>query len=227
MDKIVILEKYLKNLYEGITPEKNKNENYDDPIEKKFLNEYIDDPLQIKLHNFHKNCIDKLSIDDGYPVEWKNNEGKTIFVQLRKIKNENKLLLGCGNNPTSICYHSPLHEDFEKECHSYGNDYEWSKIIIKQTYDQLSQGKNHLHENYITIDPNITMNPTIIGFFGWYEIPEKLIPPRSLIDIHSEGIILENLRYYNSEYLKLTNKKYVFYRDISCEYYDEYDNCDY
>ena len=50
---LYILEKYLKNLYEGITPEKNEKENYYDPIEKKFLDEYIDDPLQIKLHNFH------------------------------------------------------------------------------------------------------------------------------------------------------------------------------
>tara|TARA_Y100000991_G_C21959429_1_gene343696 strand:+ start:372 stop:1031 length:660 start_codon:yes stop_codon:yes gene_type:complete len=210
------LEKYLRNLYRDIEPEKNAFKDYYDPMEQKFLDEFIDDPLQIKIHNFHKNRIEKLTIDEGYPVEWKNEDGKTIFVQLRKI-DKNKLLLGCGNNPTSICYNYPIDKDFEKECHSFFCYEEWAKCIIRQTYNDLSKGDYHLHGDYITIDPNITMNPTIVGFFGWYKIPEDLIPSNSLIDIHSEGIILNGLKNYESEYLRLTGKSKVFYKDIAYE----------
>ena len=38
------------------------------------------------------------------------------------------------------------------------------------------------------------MNPVIVGFFGWYIIPEELIPNNSLKEINSESIILEELK---------------------------------
>ena len=213
--KIKNLEIYLKNMYKGIIPEKS-NRGYYDPIDYRFLNDFIEDPLQIKIHNFHRTRIDKLSIDDGYPVEWKDENGKTIFVQLRKIDKE-KLLLGCGNNPTSISYHYPIDKDFEKECFSYFEDVEYAKIILKQLKDDLNEGHIHTHNEYITIDPNLAMNPTIVGFFGWYKIPEELIPSNSLKEINSEGIILEGLKNYEEDFLRLTGNKKIFYKDIAYE----------
>ena len=181
--KYDLLKTYLSNMYKNIYDNIKQNN-----IDKKKILELINDPLQLKGDDIHKNRIQLLKIDDDYPVEWKNECGHTIFVQLRKI-NKNRLLVGCVNNPTSLCYwNHPENINF------------------------------HHHNKYITIDSCVNMNPTIVGFFNLYKIPEKLIPSNSLIDIHTENLFMND---YREEYLKLTGKKSVFYRDISEDDYDE------
>ena len=203
--KIKILEQYLIEFYSGIVPE--NIDGYYDPVCPEFLDEKIDDPLGLKDHKFHRNNIELLNIDEGFPKAHKDINGKIVAVQLRKITSD-KLLLGCGNNPTSICYHFPQSLEFNKECYSYGSSKWWSDTIIEQHKNDLNIGKTHQHNEYITIDPNITMNPTIVGFFGWYTLPESLIPNNSLRQIISEGIDLRNMRYFRPEYERLTGKPF-------------------
>jgi hypothetical protein len=182
-EKYDLLKTYLSNMYTNIY-----NNIKQEIIDKKDLLDLINDPLQMNVDDHYKNRIQLLNIDDNYPIEWKNECGQTIFVQLRKI-NKNRLLIGCGNNPTSLCY-----------------------------VNHSENTNAHHHDNYITIDAYVNMNPTIVGFFNLYKIPDKLIPHNRLIDIHTENLFIKD---YREEYLKLTGKTSVFYRDISDKDYDE------
>ena len=198
------LESYLKEFYSGIVPTE-PIDGWSSPMNQEFLNELIEDPLQINIHNFHKTNTDFLTIDEGFPIAYRNDQGKIIAIQLRKIDSD-KLLLGCGNNPTSVCYHFPLSTDFEKECISYAPSKWWSDTIIKQTKSEFENGNHHIHDGYITIDPSISMNPTIVTYFGWYEIPNELIKKNSIDNIYQEGIDLSGLPKFIYEYEKLTGK---------------------
>ena len=216
-EQLAKLKELLVEFYKGIEPvlAKSFGQECFEPLEQRFLDELIDDPLNLKEHGFHKTNTDLLSIDFGYPIAYRNEKNKIVAIQLRKC-HSNKLLLGCGNNPTSICYHTPVSKDFNKECHSFGKGDEWwSKTIIKQHEDQLARGKNHTHEEYTTIDCNIVMNPTIISFFGWYKLPSVLLQDNSISEICTEGIILTQLRYFTSEYERLTGKNLEYCHDIA------------
>ena len=59
------------------------------------------------------------------------------------------------------------------------------------------------------------MNPTIISFFGWYKFPNTLLKDNSISEIYTEGIILDRLRYFASEYTRLTGKKFKYCHDIA------------
>ena len=121
-------------------------------------------------------------------------------IQLRPLK-KNMLLLGCGNNPTSICYREPTNMiEWEQSCRDYFKENSaWGERIIAQKYDTIKQ--THIHEEYDTIDPNITMNPTVIGHFGNTEMP--FLKSNSYTSIEQEGITLKSLHYFQSEYNRL------------------------
>ena len=209
-NQIKLLEKYCREFYDGLEPETNSNDGYADPIDPIFINDILKDPLGLNQHNFHAMRTQYLSIDEGYPKAFRNNDGKIIFIQLREIKeNENKLLVGCGSNPTTICYHYPIDPNIKFECEDFGGK-EFAENVLPRIYEE-----NHCHYEYITIDPNPALNPTIIGFFGWYEIPEELIMPNSLIEIVSEGISIEGLKNFKSEHYKLTGYNIDYLRDIA------------
>lgn len=215
--KVVELEKLLKEFYSGIKPQFIEGDF--EPMEQKFLDKMIVDPLNLDEHNFHKNDLSLLDIDDGYPKAYRDCDGKIVAIQLRECK-LNKILIGCGNNPTSICYHCPSSLDYNKECISFGvlNGGEWwSNTIISQHEQDLADGITHLHSEYITIDCNITMNPTIIGFFGWYKLPIELLPDNSIEEICFEGIRLAQTRYFKHDYERLTGKPLTYIRDIAFE----------
>ena len=203
------LKQYLKEFYSGIIPSEPVN-GWSDPMNQEYLNEFIADPLQVNIHNFHRTNTDLLKIDEGYPIAHRNNEGIIVAVQLREIDSD-KLLLGCGNNPTTICYHYPQSPDFEKECISFGCSECWSNTIIKQQKNNLAKGKTHEHNGFITIDPSVSMNPTIVTYFGWYKIPNELIPENSISEIYTEGISLSGLPTFIADYEKLTGKVYDFH----------------
>ena len=204
------LEEYTREMWEGIVPEKGSR-GYFEPLPPKILDSLVRNPINYYDHNFHNLRLEYLEISEGYPIAWKNSEGKVMFVQLRPITGEkNKLLLGCGNNPTSICYHYPMSSEFEKECISFGGkcsgDNTWAKMIISQTLREQESGMVHTHEGYTTIDPNPAMNPDIVGLFGWYKIPSELIPDGSMKEIYSEGISLDSCRYTDDDYKRITGK---------------------
>lgn len=204
------LEEYTREMWEGIVPEKGSR-GYFEPLPPNILDSLVKNPINYYDHNFHNLRLEHLEISEGYPIAWRNNEGKVMFVQLRPITSEkNKLLLGCGNNPTSICYHYPMSSEFEKECISFGSDCScdntWAKMIISQTLREQERGMIHTHEGYTTIDPNPVMNPDIVGLFGWYKIPSELIPDGSMSEIYSEGISLDSCRYTDDEYKRITGK---------------------
>ena len=210
-EQVQKLEEYTREMWEGIVPEQNSR-GYFEPLPPKILDSLVRNPINYYDHNFHNLRLEHLEISEGYPIAWRNNEGKVTFVQLRPITSEkNKLLLGCGNNPTSICYHYPMSSEFEKECISYGSecfgaDNTWAKMIISQTLREQERGMIHTHEGYTTIDPNPVMNPDIVGLFGWYKIPSELIPDSSMSEIYSEGISLDSCRYTDDEYKRITGK---------------------
>ena len=215
--KVIELEKLLKEFLSGIKPEFIEGDF--EPIGQEFLDKMIVDPLNLDEHNFHRTNLSLLDIDDGYPKAYRDCDGKIVAIQLRECK-LNKILIGCGNNPTSICYHCPSSLDYNKECISFGflnGGKWWSNTIISQHEQDLEDGITHLHSEYITIDCNITMNPTIISFFGWYKLPVELFPDNSIEEICFEGIRLIQAKYFKHDYERLTGKPLTYIRDIAFE----------
>ena len=147
--KINELKLLLKEFFMNIKPEFIEGDF--EPMEERFLNKMICDPLNLDEHNFHRTNLSLLNIDDGYPIAYRDNDKRIVAIQLRKC-NKNKILIGCGNNPTSICYHSPPSIDYNKECISFGKlngDKCWSDIIIKQHELDLENDICHRHNEYI------------------------------------------------------------------------------
>jgi len=215
--KIIDLEKLLKEFFLYVKPEFIEGDF--EPMEQRFLDKMIVDPLNLDEHNFHKTDLSLLDIDDGYPKAYRDYDGKIVAIQLRECK-LNKILIGCGNNPTSICYHCPSCFDYNKECISFGQlngGKWWSDIIISQHEQDLENDITHRHSEYITIDCNITMNPTIISFFGWYKLPIELLPDNSIEEICFEGIRLCDTRYFKHDYERLTGRPLTYIRDIAFE----------
>jgi len=190
---IEFLETHLKYL-----PEVYNTEHY-----RNFIKKDIDDPLGEKEEQtFHKCRVEYLDISPGYPICHRNIKNEIYAIQLRPLQ-KNMLLLGCGNNPTSICYREPTNMvEWEQSCRDYfEKDEDWGEAIIRQKYDDIDYGDTHIHEEYDTIDPNVTMNPTIIGHFGDTEMP--FLKSNSYNSIEQEGITLVNSKYFQSEYNRL------------------------
>lgn len=185
---------YSKKMYEGIEV---KN---DEPLEQKWLDEYIKCPFGDDSTEYHKIDVSKLKIAFGFPRAFYNKAGKIIAIQLRPILKEKHLVIGCGNNPTTPAYNDNLSkEEHDKLCKKYlQHDMGFAKLIIEQRDDERKSGV-HNHEGAITINPDVNMNPTIVAFFGWYEMPKELLPSDHFDTIESEGIDLTGLPFFNSD----------------------------
>lgn len=204
-----------------------------------FVEESLKDPLKESCPEFHSSRLELLDIDEGFPVAHRDENGHVIAIQLRPITaNEisspkvvsystaakklvekdlpRKLLLGCGNNPTSVCFHYPPNMDeFARCCKSFANESvdsscgetadEWSESIIKQHNTENLEGHFHHHRGYITIDPNIVMNPTVIAEFGEWRLP--FLPDNHFDLVEDEGIYLGNCKYYKEEKDRVLKKK--------------------
>lgn len=48
-------------------------------------------------------------------------------------------------------------------------------------------GHNHTHEEYVTVDPSILMNPTLIGAFGVQESLHDFLPKRFYVKLVTEA----------------------------------------
>ena len=83
-EQIKKLSIFLVEMFQGIVPENNGE--YFNPIDQRFLDEMINDPLNLNVHEFHRTNLEYLRIDDGFPVAWRDEKGKVLFVQLRSIE---------------------------------------------------------------------------------------------------------------------------------------------
>lgn len=102
-------------------------------------------------------------------IELPFDQIKTIFkekgvIQLRPASTASKLLLGCGNSPIVSALQNYYPEMF----------------------------KFHTHQEYITINPDIFMNPTIVAYFGTDNL-EAILPKNHFNEIATE--LLAYLKY--------------------------------
>lgn len=153
----------LKYIYEEfITNTQEFHESY-------FIDNNIDDFDEI---------YDKMDIwEDMEYIERKNK--KYGYIIVRKYKGENKLVIGCGNNPYFCCGGYII--DDEKHLHHY------------QYF--------HSHDNCYTIDPLFGKNASTMGYFGHQNFLH--IPNRSFDIIHIEGINVENGPTFYNELKRL------------------------
>ena len=194
-----------------------------------FVEENLKDPLNENRSEFHSSRLELLDIADEFPVAHRNDEGKVVAVQLRPItKSEiipskvvsyasaaknlvdedlpRKLLLGCGNNPTSVCFHYPtIMNNFSRCCRDYFQCETDSNIIINQVEKDLEDNIHHHHNGFITIDPNIVMNPTVVAEFGEWKLP--FLPDNYFDSVENEGIYLGTCKYYKEEEKRILRKK--------------------
>lgn len=139
-------------------------------------------PLNFKSNILFRINLNKLDIDikRGYPKYYYNQNG-IYAIQLRPISNkERTLIIGCGNNPTSLYYHYPY-----KNCN---------------ISNKCRCEKNHLHKGCVTIDPDISMNPTIVSMFGKTKLT-------FLKDSSFDRILTENLNISHFKSFKKEKKR--------------------
>ena len=223
LHQLKLLKEYLTEFY------KFQAQYYkDDERMLGFIKKNIIDPLLEQQPEFHRCNLNLLDIEDGYPIAHFNEKNQIYAVQLRsittkEIKNKKitsyadavktkeypkKLLLGCGNNPTSVCYHYPTNmEHFKKCCREFFEEKIYSSIIIDQKEDELEEDYHHHHNDYITIDPNIAMNPTIISEFGQWKLP--FLPNNYFESIDCEGIYLDESKFFNVEKNRVLKKEFL------------------
>lgn len=170
-----------------------------------YIDKNISNPFNYYQSDFHKCRSNFIDIAPGYPKAHRNKDGDIYAIQIRPLKN-NKLLLGCGNNPTTKCYNSNTNiKDWTMSCmNAFKDNPEWGIRLINQYIVDLENNENHIHEGYDTIDPEISMNPTIIGFFGEDTMP--FLVSNSYEFIESEGITLESTPFYYKEYNRIKKK---------------------
>lgn len=170
-----------------------------------FIKRRCKDPHGKQNSKFNRLDESKLVIDIGYPIAHRNENGELIGIQLREIKpREVELVIGCGNNPTSVCYHFPTHRDFVSICHESFPSINYAELIVDQCFNDLKSGNTHCHYGAVTINPEIEMNPTIIGHWAFEPMP--FLPDNHFKHIEEEGITLTNLQYYWSERERLLIK---------------------
>ena len=70
--------------------------------------------------------------------------------------------------------------------------------------NDLKCGITHCHNDSVTINPDIDMNPTIIAHWAFEPMP--FLPDNHFKNIEEEGILLNDLPYYWSEKERLLIK---------------------
>lgn len=107
------------------------------------------------------------------------NFEKYGVVQLRKLKDEKILLLGCGNGPE----------------------------IFGSSQEVCDYRTKHLHEGCYTVDPDIDMNPSVVGQFGVDDF--SFLPKESFDTIVYEGFMQELDEEYSGELEKYRNRNSI------------------
>lgn len=124
-----------------------------------------------------------------------SNYGVILF---RKIdKKVRSLLIGCGNKPCSDDGGYIMHRLLEND--SDHLDYQRQKRYRKE----------HVHDGFITIDPDFAKNPTIVAYFGHREL--TLFSDHHFDKIVVEGIYIAQLSAGESELKRLLSKNGKLY----------------
>lgn len=99
---------------------------------------------------------------------------KYKVIQLRSLNNERTLIIGCGNNPI-FNGNNLLKKDYESD-------------ILKMESRWQNYSKKHEHLGCYTINPDLGMNPSIVGQFGIDDF--KFLPEGCFDQIIFEGFLL-------------------------------------
>ena len=147
---------------------------------KQFCEGYTDELFKLQK--------DYLNIDNKYN-KYYYKSGKLIAIKLRRIDYSKKILIiGCGNNPTSKIYKKSK-ETYDLVFKKFKNLNQYNSIISRIEHE------DHCHNDAITIDIDLTMNPTIVADFGKYEL--SFLPNNQYDKIIFEGLDLNYLRQTN------------------------------
>ena len=122
-------------------------------------------------------------------LEMKKQFKNSNNFSLRKYNNEKTLVIGCGNHPRLF----------------YGKTWKEMERLHPSWYRE-----RHNHKNCCTIDPDIAVNPTVVGLFGVHEFP--MFPDNAFKLIIFEGAPVDiNLDNYKKELNRLlaTNGKVI------------------
>jgi hypothetical protein len=184
---------------------------FNDFIELHYIKGFIADSLQTNTGQFYKTNVEKLTIDVGFPKAHYTENGRISFIQLRECDLKlRKLIIGCGNNPTTIFFHKRGKVLSLMELGAlkgqFDNVYGANNPLCEKLWKR-HQRENHLHHDAITCDVEVGMNPTFIGFAFIRGRPLPL-PDHHFTKIFEEGITLEGLMGYNEENLRLLHPKY-------------------
>ena len=165
---------------------------------EKFVEERLLDPLQENCkYSLHRCRPDKIVFDfDPKPIYF---EDKLIAIQLRELKKEKHLVIGCGNQPTTLAYDFALKpEVVQSYLEFFEDNIEHGRACIEQN---IADGDIHKHEGAITINPDPEMNPTFVAFFG--NFPAIYLPDNYFESYETEGILLDNLPYSQIDYKRI------------------------
>jgi len=94
------------------------------------------------------------------------------YFQLRPIeKSAKKLIIGCGNGRLSCCGSRPNYMGFHKQLQFYCPSTQQDDKSIEY-HRKYSIAHNHNSKEYVTIDPELASNATIVARFGETPIAE-------------------------------------------------------
>jgi len=212
-EQLALLHKLSTTFWEGVMDEYHDQDKLGqtDFMELHYIKNFIADSLQTNTARFFKTNVEKLTIDVGFPKPHYTANGRISFIQLRECDlNLRKLIIGCGNNPTTILFHTcgkvlslmelgALKGQFDN-VYGAGNP-------LCETLWKRHQRENHLHHDAITCDVEVGMNPTFVGFAFIQGRPLPL-PDHHFTKIFEEGITLEGQSGYIEENSRLLHPKY-------------------
>jgi hypothetical protein len=119
--------------------------------------------------------VDKLPFAKELSVDNSVSDVQKLYnwygvIQLRRYAGERKLILGCGNNPIFIGS-TPLRKQYDSVTEFWSN-----------------YAESHKHVGCYTINPDIGMNPSIVGCFGIEDF--TFLPKGAFTEIEFEGFLL-------------------------------------
>lgn len=200
MNEKEILDRVLKLNIDFI--KKNNNNLSTNWIEKFWCDSDIYKKSFIKKIKIDKNYVNDKEIIDTYD--------KHGIIILRKIKNEKKLVLGCGNHPFAFegslmidCVENNEPYYIIQLPKKYPIHYK-DKVFDKEDLKYILYMKNKFrekckHTNEYTINPDIGMNPSIVGLFGIQDM-RNILPENYFTTILFEGFMIYG--YLNDNYIK-------------------------
>ena len=216
--QLFLLEKYLTQFWKDIKDEHLEQINTkgeSDFINVKFIERNINDPLNQKRGEWFNLIPKYLKIDKGFPKLHFNDRNRISFIQLREANSSlTHLVLGCGNNPAWRGMYVPENsysdvelDKLKQSCLLSYSDKSFGESVWYNRFLPEYHFQTHLHTDAITCDPDVSMNPTFIGF-AFIEKRPLPLPDNHFTKIECEGIDLSRLSGYEIETKRLRRSQY-------------------